>query len=496
MSRENSKERDMNEDPLRSLDDQFDIGNIAEDVDWSLDQAELPNGDVAGTRVETSEPQTAEEKRRSEEPEPPAEEERERPETPPIPETPEGTLVIDENPATAQAPESAATSPEPAEPDEARSTPRVRSTVVVVNKATPGETRDIRTEENWTMADYGLKGARASPQRQLQNWDNNRGGNDRYYVDPPAGSTFAPTLEQWLAATETRRMLNSVDTITTLWEQRRYRKAYAVIEAFSEENRRYRIERENAVRKDAEPPTEALRAQTGSGRVYHSTSSEDDRDTRKRKEREVDYHRLSKNYHRFRTIMPKKALRSGVSGLAPVEATAVKEDERANAKEVKYDTDKEPADVDCVAKAESEPVNGAETASITKPAIHNVCDKLRGKKKGKWSEIIGKLYDEGCTPEDMLREHKLDSSESDSDDEQETTSPTKGTERGCESASETPPRKMGKMDTASAVKSLMRESGQLEIQELLTHAKVEELKLRLSDALQKKAGSATKELFR
>jgi len=39
MSRENSKERDMNEDPLRSLDDQFDIGNIAEDVDWSLDQA-------------------------------------------------------------------------------------------------------------------------------------------------------------------------------------------------------------------------------------------------------------------------------------------------------------------------------------------------------------------------------------------------------------------------------------------------------------------------
>jgi len=38
MSRENSRERD-NEDPLRSLDDQLDIGNIAEDVDWSLDQA-------------------------------------------------------------------------------------------------------------------------------------------------------------------------------------------------------------------------------------------------------------------------------------------------------------------------------------------------------------------------------------------------------------------------------------------------------------------------
>ncbi len=106
----------------------------------------------------------------------------------------------------------------------------------------------------------------------------------RYYVHPPAGSTFAPTLEQWLAATETRRMLNSVDTITTLWEQRRYRKAYAVIAAFSEENRRYRIERENAVRKDAEPLIEAPRAQTGSGRIYHSTSSEDDRDTRKRKE--------------------------------------------------------------------------------------------------------------------------------------------------------------------------------------------------------------------
>ena len=39
MSRKNSNERDINEDPLQSLDDQLDIGNIAEDVDWSLDQA-------------------------------------------------------------------------------------------------------------------------------------------------------------------------------------------------------------------------------------------------------------------------------------------------------------------------------------------------------------------------------------------------------------------------------------------------------------------------
>ncbi|CBY42753.1 unnamed protein product, partial [Oikopleura dioica] len=100
------------------------------------------------------------------------------------------------------------------------------------------------------------------------------------------------------------------------------------------------------------------------------------------------------------------------------------------------------------------------------------------------------------TPEDMLREHKLDSSGSDSDDEPEAKTPTRGTKRSCESASDTPPKKMGKMDTALAVKSIMRESGQLEIQELLTHAKVEELKLRLSDALQEKAGAATKELFR
>ncbi len=39
MSRDNSKMRDLNEDPLHSLDDQLDIGNMTEDVDWSLDQA-------------------------------------------------------------------------------------------------------------------------------------------------------------------------------------------------------------------------------------------------------------------------------------------------------------------------------------------------------------------------------------------------------------------------------------------------------------------------
>jgi len=39
MSRENSKTRDLNEDPLQSLDDELDIGNIAGEVDWSLDQA-------------------------------------------------------------------------------------------------------------------------------------------------------------------------------------------------------------------------------------------------------------------------------------------------------------------------------------------------------------------------------------------------------------------------------------------------------------------------
>jgi len=92
-----------------------------------------------------------------------------------VPETPEGPLMIDENPARAESPEPATATPEPIELEEDRSTPRVKSTVVVVNKPAP----DIRAGENWTMADYGSRSARVPPQNQSQNWDYNRGYHDR-----------------------------------------------------------------------------------------------------------------------------------------------------------------------------------------------------------------------------------------------------------------------------------------------------------------------------
>ena len=140
---------------------------------------ELPKGDEAETPRVLPEPQTAEQQAktpnpRAETPEPPpAEEERKRPGTPPVPETPEGQLVIDEDSATAKSPQSTTTTSEPAEPEEERNTPRVKSTVVVVNKTPP----DIRAGNNWTMADYGSRSARA--QQQPQNWDYNRGPHDR-----------------------------------------------------------------------------------------------------------------------------------------------------------------------------------------------------------------------------------------------------------------------------------------------------------------------------
>ena len=81
-------------------------------------------------------------------------------------------------------------------------------------------------------------------------------------------------MEQWLEAFETRRVLDAVDAISHWWEKKRFSSAWNGIAEFESENRRYRIERENAVRKDAEPLAEAPRAKTGSGRIYKSTSSE------------------------------------------------------------------------------------------------------------------------------------------------------------------------------------------------------------------------------